>query len=136
VQLRVFSPDVKKRWAMSTTTLSLPEMKVDQAWCSELCRKKVSTAVIAKYPCKQRFARIDVFPLYADDPQRYYRVILWVNDWSTEALGPVKVIWKTFYVTVEGIERKIVSIKEGRNKKLGIGDNGRKFMEELRRSEA
>ena len=115
---------------MSANTLSMPEMEVDQAWCSELCKKRVSTAVIEKYPCKQKFARIDVFPLYAEDPRRYYRVILWVNDWSTGTFGPAKEIWRTVYVTLEGSERRVVSIEENQKRKLPLTTNGMKFMEE------
>jgi hypothetical protein len=111
--------------------LGPPERRVDSAWCSELCKKKVYNAVIEKYPCKQRFSRVDVYPLYADDPYRYYRVTLWVDDWSTDSLTPVKQIWKTFYVTLEGIERKIVSIEEDKKRKLGLGENGHKLMKEM-----
>lgn len=110
-----------------------PEQRVDEAWCSELCKKKVLNAVLDKYRCIQKFVRMDVVPLYAEDPQRFYRVTLWVNDWSTDSLSPVKTIWKTFYVTLEGIERKIVSIEEDKKRKLEIGENGLKFMDELLR---
>lgn len=105
--------------------------RVDEAWCSELCKKKVLDAVLEKYPCSQKFVRVDVIPLYAEDPQRFYRVTLWVNDWSTDSISPAKEIWKTFCVTLEGIERKIVSIEENKRKKLEIGENGLKFMGEL-----
>jgi hypothetical protein len=109
--------------------LGLHEPRVDQAWCSELCKKKVSGAVLANYPCKQKFSRIDVTPLFACGAQRFYRVTLWVDDWST--VNPIKEIWKTFSVILEGIERKVVSIKESQKRKLPLTERGRKFMEEL-----
>lgn len=93
------------------------EPRVDEQWCSDLCKKKISTAVIEKYPCKQKFSRVDVAPLYASGAQRFYRVTLWINDWSRGEFGPTKMIWKTFSVILEGIERKIVSIEEGKKKK-------------------
>jgi hypothetical protein len=107
------------------------DKEVDQAWCSELCKRKISNAVLTRYPCKQKFSQVDVIPLYACGPQRFYRVTLWVNDWSTESFGPITVIWQTFYVTLEGIERTIVSIEEDRKKKLGMGEKGLEFMKEL-----
>lgn len=112
-----------------------PEQRVDQAWCSDICKRKISTAILAKYTCKQRFSRVDIIPLYAYGLQRFYRVNLWVNDWSTNSFGPIKEIWRTFYVTVEGVERKIVSVEEGRKRKLVIGEKGLKFMEELENKE-
>ena len=116
---------------MGTSTLCLPEMKVDQAWHSEFCKNTILSEIVRKYPCKQRFVRVDVMPLYADDPYRYYRVVLWVNDWSTETFGPTKEIWRTFHVILEGADRKIISIEADRKKKLAIGENGMKFMKEL-----
>ena len=111
--------------------LGPPEQRVDQEWCSDLCKKKISDAILKKYPCKQRFSQVDVHPLYACGSQRFYRVTLWVNDWSTDSFSPVKEIWKTVLVTLEGIERKIVSIEEGEKKRLELGENGLKFMLEL-----
>jgi hypothetical protein len=108
-----------------------PEKRVDEAWCSDLCKKKIATAILEKYPCKQRFSRVDVIPLHADDPQRFYRVTLWVNDWSTDSFSPAQEIWKTFYVVLEGIERKIISIEEDKKRKLVLGKKGMKLMEEL-----
>lgn len=115
---------------MAFLKLNLPE-KVDLAWCSEACKRRVQDEVIKKYPCKQKFARVDIIPLYADDPQRFYRVTLWVNDWSGDLPYPIKAIWKTFYVTLEGAERRVVSIEEHKKKRLEIGENGLKFMQEL-----
>lgn len=107
-----------------------PEKKEDEEWCSELCKRKIREAILTKYTCKQRFSQVDVVPLYASGIQRFYRVTLWVNDWSTNSFGPTKEIWKTFSVTLEGIERKIVSIEEGRKKKLEIGEKGLDFIKE------
>jgi hypothetical protein len=124
--------DIDGRLSMNANDVLLSMGQGDQAWCSDLCRKKISNIILEKYPCKQRFSRVDVIPLYGVDVQKHYRVTLWVNDWSTKSFGPVKEIWKTFYVTLEGIERMVVSIKEDRKKKLEIGERGLKFMDELR----
>ena len=111
--------------------LGSSEKRVDEAWCSELCKKKVLNAVLNKCYCPQKFVKIDVVPLYAEDPKRFYRVNLWVNNWATNLFGPVKEIWKTFYVTLEGIERNVISIEEGKKRKLALSENGLKFREEL-----
>ena len=116
---------------MSATKLNLPERQVDEAWCSDSCKQQILDTILKKYPCKQKFVRIDVNPLYASDLQRFYRVSLWVDDWSTDALNPVKEIWKTFYVVLEGIERKIVCLEEDKKRKLEISENGLKFMQEF-----
>jgi hypothetical protein len=116
---------------MSTTKLDLPENQVDMAWCSEACKRKILDEIVKKYPCKQKFSKIEVIPLYATALQRFYRVTLWVNDWSSDSLGPIKVVWKAFHVILEGIERKIVSIEEDDKKKLKLSENGRKFMKEM-----
>jgi hypothetical protein len=102
---------------MSATKLNLTEKRVDEAWCSEACKRRILDEVTKRYPCRQKFSRIEVTPLYAAELQRFYRVTLWVNDWLTESFGPTKVIWKTFFVTLEGIERIIVRIEEGKKKK-------------------
>jgi len=111
---------------------SLPlEPEEDVAWCSEPCVNKIRDVIVQMHPCKQRFSRVDVIPLYACGSQRFYRVKLWVDDWTTDSLGPVKEIWKTFYVTLQGAERKIVSIEEDKKKPLEVGIKGKKFMEEF-----
>lgn len=119
---------------MSTTKLDLPEKQVDEAWCSEACKRKIKDEVIKRYPCKQKFSRVDITPLHVPGPQRFYRVTLWVNDWSGDSLGPVQVIWKTFSVTLEGADRKIVSIEEHKKKKSEISEKGLQFMKELEAS--
>jgi hypothetical protein len=110
---------------------SSSEKRVDDAWCSDLCKKKVLEAILSKYHCSQKFAQTDVTPLYATGCQRYYRVILWVRDWANNPIFPVKEIWKTFYVTLEGIERRVVSIEEDRKPRLKMGEEGMKLRDEL-----
>ena len=107
------------------------EERVDLAWCSELCKQKVGDYIVQKYPCRQKLIRVDVCPLYASDPQRYYRVSLWVHNWAGETMGPAPEMWKTFCVTLQGVERRIVSIVESRRSRLALGQNGQKLMDEL-----
>jgi hypothetical protein len=108
------------------------ERRVDQAWCSDLCKKKIRDAVLERYPCPQKFTRVDVHPLYAKDPCRYYRVTLWVNNWAADALGAQPEIWKTFSVVLEGIERTVVSIAENKKPRMELGVNGKKLMDEVK----
>lgn len=102
---------------MATTKLNLPEKQVDQGWCSEDRKRKILNEVVQRYGCENKFVKADVSPLYETSLKKVYRVTLWVNDWLQGSYGPVKVIWRTFFVVLRG---PTIHIDEGKKNKFKV----------------